>query len=186
MSSSPFSFWWSPPATVQIWSTHYPPWTGMHIWVLLSGSLQAGWRNQWGRVNHLIYVFLWNMAITPPSLLISSWWLACLPQRCGALVHPPIHINSETSPWGTCAGGKKVKRRKTQTKNESMHSYSSWYTLWCWLFSLEGFLRSSPPCPSLSPQIHNGMHIRTALQLMLIRLSWLKAQTKGGNKGWNK
>lgn len=124
MSSSPFSFWWSPPATVQIWSTHYPPWTGMHIWVLLSGSLQAGWRNQWGRVNHLIYVFLWNMAITPPSLLISSWWLACLPQRCGALVHPPIHTNSETSPWGTCAGGEKVKRRKTQTKHESMHSYS--------------------------------------------------------------
>lgn len=144
LGSSPFSSWWPPAATVQIWSTHYPPCTVTHIWVLLSGSLQTGLRpgcrNPWGRENHLIFVFLWSVAMTPPSLLV-PYLMACLPSL---KVWCPGAPSCPHQKWDFPLGGKKVKRRQTQAKHETVHSHSLGTR---WLFSLKGFLRSSPPCP---------------------------------------
>lgn len=147
------------------------PCTVMHIRVLLWGSLQAGLRNPRGGENHLIFVFLWSVAMTPPSLLIPYGWLACFPWRCGALVHPLTHTNNEPSLLGNQKKGAKHKpSMRAGTAIVLVHAASS-------------LQKASPPRPFPLPTDHNRMRIRTALQLMLIQLSWLKAQKEGGNKG---
>lgn len=101
--------------------------TVVHIWVLLSSS-QAHCGQGWGWKTHrerrsaqfLCFYVAWIWPHHTCCYLI--WWLACLPQRSGALVQPSVPTWTVRLPTGvTWVGEKKGKRRKKQNKNENTH-----------------------------------------------------------------
>lgn len=134
---------------------------------------RQGWETHREGKTTWFFVFLWSVAMTLSPLLI-PYLMACLPSLKVWCPGTPSYPKQWVFPLRELVQGSgKVKRRQTQTKAESIAQLQFWYTL--------PLLSERLPqkLPSLSPQTRNRVHT----QLMLIQLSWLKAEMKGRNKG---